>query len=388
VVVCLIEKAKMTTALTGVEEALDRLASFSSPSDPVVSLYLNLQSDEHGRREYTDFLDRAFRDQIDTFEPGSNARRHLEQDAQRIRTRIDNELQTSTRTLAVFCCSGDPALFEAIELEASIDGHRLYIDRQPHLFPLARLTEQYRRYAALLVNTHSARLFVFALGAIERKTMVENEKPRRTQGVDVWSEGEYQRNSENLHLKHMKEVADVVERVARREDIQTIVVAADEVALPLLKEAISSEVQEKLVEVRSLQMFASDADALRKTMDAFRQADAATDRDLVTRAIDAFRSRGLGTIGLARVRAALTLGQVHRLLVPAVASVAATEEVSAGVGAATAREQRTELSETVIEGLVMAARRTDAETTFVEDATLLRPAGGVAALLRFKLKHA
>ena len=234
----------MTTALTGVEEALDRLAAFSSPSDPVVSLYLNLQSDAHGRREYTDFLDRAFRDQIDTFESGSSARRHLEQDAQRIRTRIESELQTSTRTLAVFCCSGDPALFEAIELDAPIDGHRLYIDRQPHLYPLARLTDQYRRYAALLLDTHSARLFVFAVGAVERKTVVENEKPSRTPGVDVWSEGEYQRNSENLHVKHMKEVADMVERVVREEDIATIVVAADEVALPLFKEAVSSEVQE------------------------------------------------------------------------------------------------------------------------------------------------
>jgi len=378
----------MTTALTGVEEALDRLAAFSSPSDPVVSLYLNLQSDAHGRREYTDFLDRAFRDQIDTFESGSSARRHLEQDAQRIRTRIESELQTSTRTLAVFCCSGDPALFEAIELDAPIDGHRLYIDHQPHLFPLARLTDQYRRYAALLLDTHSARLFVFAVGAVERKTVVENEKPSRTPGVDVWSEGEYQRNSENLHVKHMKEVADMVERVVREEDIATIVVAADEVALPLFKEAVSSEVQENLVEVRRVGMFASDADVLRATIDAFKQADAVSDRDFVTRAIDAFRSRGLGTIGLQRVRAALTLGQVDRLLVPAVASVAATEEASGDVGAAIPKEQRTQLSEAVIEELVMAARRTDAATTFVEDATLLRPAGGVAALLRFKLKHA
>ena len=122
----------MTTALIGVEEALDRLAAFSSPSDPVVSLYLNLQSDAHGRRDYTDFLDRAFRDQIETFEPGSNARRHLEQDAQRIRTRIESELQTSTRTLAVFCCSGDPALFEAIELDAPIDGDEIPPHWQTH----------------------------------------------------------------------------------------------------------------------------------------------------------------------------------------------------------------------------------------------------------------
>src|SRR5438067_12111403 len=81
-------------------------------------------------------------------------------------------------------------------------------------------------------------------------------------------------------------------------------------------------------------MFASDADVLRATISAFKQADTVSDADFVTRAIGAFRSRGLGTIGLQRVRAALTLGQVDRLLVPAVASAAATEEASGDVGAA------------------------------------------------------
>lgn len=184
----------MTTMLATTEEILNRLARFTSPSDPVVSLYLNLRADEHGHRDYENFVDHAFHDQISTFEPGSAAPRYLEEDAQRVRRYIDRELQPSCQALAVFSCSGDPALFDAIQLNVPIDGHRLYIDRHPHLFPLARVTDQYTTYAALLVNTNAARLYVFALGTIQRKVTMQHEKPTRTSGVDVWSEGEYQRN--------------------------------------------------------------------------------------------------------------------------------------------------------------------------------------------------
>src|SRR5438552_4313852 len=191
----------MTTALATVDEILDRLAVFTSPSDPVVSLYVRLAPDGRGRRDYAGFLDRAFDDQLDTFESGSKARTCLESDAQRIRAYISNQLQDSSVSLAVFSCSGEPALFEVVELNAPIDGHRLYIDRQPHLFPLMRLTDQYAGYAALLINTNAARLYVFAIGELQRKVTINNEKATRTPGVDIWSEGEYQRNSENLHLK-------------------------------------------------------------------------------------------------------------------------------------------------------------------------------------------
>lgn len=191
---------------------------------------------------------------------------------------------------------------------------------------------------------------------------------------------------ENLHLKHLKEVAETVERVAREENIQTILVAADEVALPHLKTLFSRDVRERLIELSNLDMLASDADVIRETIDAFRRADVVTDRDLVAEVLNAFRARGLGTIGVPRVRAALTLGQVDHLLVPAIPSGTAADEASVDVEASVARDERSRLNEATVEQLVTMARQTDAAVTFIEDASLLKPAGGVAAILRFRLR--
>jgi peptide subunit release factor 1 (eRF1) len=68
--------------------------------------------------------------------------------------------------------------------------------------------------------------------------------------------------------------------------------------------------------------------------------------------------------------------------VPAATSA---DEVSPDVNASTERFAQSPLREETIEELVLHARRTDAAVTFIEDASQLVPAGGVAAFLRFQL---
>ncbi len=375
----------MATTLVDIENTLARLATYESAAAPVVSLDLDLRTDQHGQKRHAAFFERAMNEQMATFEPASPARRHLERDARRIAEFLQQGVEPSSQTAAVFSCSGEPDLFETVQLNVPSDGHRLYIDRHPHLFPLAQLTDEYAKYAALVLDTNAARLYVFAVGALQRKLIVQNEKATRTPGVDVFSEGEYQRNSQNLQLRHMKEVVDLVERVAREERIRRVFVAGGNVALPLLRAELSEDVQKKVTEIGKLDMSSPDAEVLRATLEAFRHVNAQTDRGYVEQTLNAFRSRGLGTIGLPRVRAALTLGQVDRLLVPATPKAPAADEMSAAASASPRKSRPPRLSEAAIEELVLMARRTDATVTFIEDASLLDAAGGVAALLRFRL---
>ena len=91
-------------------------------------------------------------------------------------------------------------------------------------------------------------------------------------------------------------------------------------------------------------------------------------RSVVARVLDAYRAGGLGMIGVAGVMAALDNGQVHELVL-----VADPTRLEGSDGAALA------------DALVAKARQTGARVTFVEDSALLVEAGGVGALLRFRL---
>jgi peptide subunit release factor 1 (eRF1) len=361
----------MATVTSVLDTTLDRLADFETDSAPVVSVYLDLKPDQPAQ-SHTAFLDAAGKEHED-----------LGKDFETIRQYLDTE-KPGSQAIAFFSCSGDPALFEAVPLDGPLDGHRLYIDREPHVFPLERFADQFASYAALVLNTNAARLYVFSAGAAERQITVRNKKGKRV-SAGGWSQARYQRRLENLHAKHMKEVADAVEELVRNESIARILVAADTVALPLLREQLSSKTRDLLTEVGGVDMSTPEAEVFRVTLDAFRESDQQSDQDRVDAVLNAYRSRGLGTIGLAGVRAALERGQVDRLLVPATPAATAADQASADAELTGPKEARSDLDETTIEDLVTLARRTDAEITFIEDARLLAPARGVGATLRFRI---
>ncbi|HEY8550856.1 MAG TPA: Vms1/Ankzf1 family peptidyl-tRNA hydrolase [Vicinamibacterales bacterium] len=374
----------MTTTPTTLDPVLDRLGVYVQGRHPVVSLYLDLSPDQHGRDNYRTFVTRAFADELETYPVSSAERASLEASFERIQAYLQGEIDPASHSLAIFACDGEPELFETLQLPVPVDGHRLYVNRRPHLFPLARLAGQHGTCAAVLVNTNRARVWVFAVGAIHRAEQISSEKTKRT-SAGGWSQARFQRHADEMHLRHMKEAADAVTRIVDEEHVPHVLLAGDGVALSMLREQLPQRVLDRVIESVNLDIRAPEHAVMKEAFEALRRHDQETDRVDVESALNAYRAGGLATIGLARVRAALELGQVDRLLVPAAPFAEPSARTSADVGASTPKEQVSRLPESTVEALVAAARRTDAGVTFIEDASLLAAAGGVAALLRFRL---
>src|SRR5918993_494830 len=212
---------------TTLQPILDRLSAFEPAGVPVLSLYLDTSADQHGRDNYDAFLRKELRVRGDTFPARSLQRESYDQDVERITTYMSNELRPSANGLAIFACSGADGLFEAVQLDARIEEHRLYVADRPHLYPLARVADQHPPYAVLVADTNAARLFVVGRGTTLRTEEVKSEKTRRT-SVGGWSQMRYQRHVENYHLQHAKEVVAALERVVKEDGVDQIVLAGDE----------------------------------------------------------------------------------------------------------------------------------------------------------------
>lgn len=376
---------KSITLTTPLSEYLTRLARFDPSPYPVVSLYLNLQPDEHGRDNYSAFLKKAFNQELERFEHGSPERESFKADVNRIERYLRNELDPSANGLALFACSAED-FFEAIQLLVPIDEHWLFVSSQPHLYPLARLEDQYPRYAVVVLDTNAARLFVFALGSVDREVSVRSEKPPRvSQGA--WSEARYQRHVENYQAQHIKEVAERLERLVREERIDRIILAGDHaVALPLLRDRLPRYLAEKVVDSVSLGITTPAHQILEATLEALRRKDAATDREKVEEALGAWHARGLGVAGVEATLDALEMGQVDELLISASPRAVRRPGGSEPAPGDERRPGQAEPESLVLsDTLVTKARQTGASITFIEDEKLLEPVGGVAALLRFRI---
>jgi peptide chain release factor subunit 1 len=384
--------AKTSPALaTPLYGRLEKLAAFEPQDVPVVSLYLNLASDQHGRDNFDAFLRKAFSERLKAFDANSAEHASLERDLERIQAYLSDEVNRSTNGVAIFAASGAGEFFDAIQLEAPLDEHWLFIGSVPHLYPLARLIDQYPRYASVILDTNRARIFVFGLGAVERREQVTGVKTRRN-SMGGWSQARYQRHVENFHLHHVKEVVDTLDRIVRADNIQHIIIAGDDVVVPLLKGQLPAHLNDKVVDVLKLERDAGEDEIVEATLEVLRQKDAETDAERVAELIGEWQSSGLGVAGPEATLRALQMGQVDELLITATLQTLKPVQqlpadsppgsiVSETSAPSTADAGQIRLSDE----LVTRAQQTGARVRMIEDPSLLREFGGVGALLRFRI---
>jgi peptide subunit release factor 1 (eRF1) len=373
-----------------VEEPLARLAAFEPTTFPVLSVYLNTQPDQHGRAaDPTPYLHREFKALARTWAPGSPERHSFDRDVERIVSYTSDQIDSAASGVVIFACWGTEEFFEAIQLITPVSDNRVYACSQPHLYHLARLDAQYPRYAAVLTDTNTARIFVFGLGQVIGAEEVKGRKVHRVK-VGGWSQARYQRRAGNAHHEHAKEVIERLGQIVREDKISRIILAGDQVVIPLLQEQMPPEMI-PMVEVIKLDIHASDQDVLKGTLEKLQEQEARTDAEKVNRLMQQYRARGLAVIGLETTLEALTNGQVEELLIsgaleeshpqPEEVQAIFAPEIPDSSGGTKSDEPR---QASLPDLLVTKARQTGAIVTFIEDGALLESVGGVAALLRWR----
>lgn len=313
----------------------------------------------------------------------------FERDAARIKTYLRDELRPSANGLAIFACAGADDYFRAVQLDAPVGRHQLHVYPEPYLYPLARLLDQHPRYVALIADTNSARLFVFGLGKTMSSSEARSVKVSRTQGRG-WSQMRYQRHVDNYHLHHVKEVVGMLARVVREEVVDRVVLAGDEVVIPLLREQLPRHLADKVIDVLRLDIRTPEHEVLKATMESLRGHDLQTDAERVRRLLDEYRAGGLAVVGVRDTLNALHLGQADELLLSASAREVVSDEEDFdeattegdSPGRHTLRGRAPEL--VAADLLVTRARLSGARVTFIEDTALLAGVGGCGALLRYR----
>jgi len=359
---------------------MEMLAALEPSPFPVISLYLSLTPNQNGRENWDQFIRKVFNERGKMLRIDSPERGSFDRDAERIRQYLEQPRDAAYQGIAIFACA-EAELFEAIPLETPFDDHWMFVGSVPHLYPLAKLIDTYPRYAAVMLDTNKARIQVLSLAAAERDEKVVSDKTRRT-SKGGWSQARYQRRADNVHVQHMKEVVDALDKIVREENINQVVVSADVVALSKFKEQLPAHLADKIVDT----VPQSDA------FDAIRVKDAETDVEKVQELLDEWQSGGLGVVGPEATLSAFELGQVDELIITGSVNTlkpvqklpdGATFEMQVETSDPTGRidEARLKLSAE----LIKRAQQTAASIRFIEDATLLEDVGGVGALLRFRI---
>jgi peptide chain release factor subunit 1 len=368
---------------------IERLADFDSQDLPVISLYLNAQANEHGKHDYDSFVRKALSERAKSFDADTPQRASIDEDLIKINRFLEGEVDRSTQGIAIFACSGANDFFEVLQLKAPIEANRLFVYDRPHLYPLARLVDQYPRCAVVLADTNSARIFVIALGRATNRGELQNVKTKRTQ-VGGWSQMRYQRHTENYHLHHAKEVIEKLDSLVREERIEHVILAGDEeTIIPLLRAEMSKELTDKVIDVLSLNIDTPDHEMLEESLNLYRRHNSVSDMEKVDHLLGEYQRDGLAVAGVPQTLAALSNGQVEELLIASKADALHFDdsEVEKVLTVYAPDEGLSTLDQrTVADELIRRATKlSSAKITFIEDSSRLEGVGGVGAVLRYRI---
>ena len=372
------------------EEPLERLVAFEPVALPVVSVYLNTQADQHGRDpEIMPYLEREFKALARTWGASSPERKSFDEDVEKIKKYVAEEIDPAANGVAIFACAGADGFFEALQFGAPVSDNRIYVYHQPHLYHLTKIDEQYPRYAAVVTDANSARIFVFGLGQTIDVEEVKGKKVHRVK-VGGWSQARYQRRVGNAHSAHVKEVIERLEEIVKEEKITRVILAGDPVIVPLVEEEMPQELA-KMVETMKLDVHASEQDVLTATLEKLQQEESSAAAEKVTRLLDRARGRELAVVGSEDTLEALANGQVDELLISGameqhhpeeqeIEAILAPEIPDSSGGTESEEPRLASLPDL----LITKAKQTGATITFVEDPALLESVEGVGAFLRWR----
>jgi len=374
------------------DKLLEHVLAFDPVPAPVISLYLDARVDQHGQRTFMPFVRKQLNERSKSYETNSDERLSFDEDFVRIVRYLEGEVPTSVQGIAIFACSTCNDWFEVGQFDAPFERNRLFVSDRPHLYPLARLIDQYRRYVVVLADTNRAQIFVFAAGRAVEREELQNVKTKHTK-VGGWSQARYQRHEQNYHLQHAKEVIDVLERIVREEEIENVILAGDEATvIPLLREQMPKTLQEKVVDALSLGIDTPEHELLEESLAVFKRHDSLTDMEKVERLLNEYRGDNLAVAGVPETLAALSNGQVEEMLIAAKADSIQYDEEEVekvlklyDVDGTLPEElnQRTIADELVRRANLLSSAR----VTFIEDSTRLEQLGGVGGLLRYRISE-
>jgi peptide subunit release factor 1 (eRF1) len=348
-------------------DVLRRLAEVQPSGLPVLSIYLDMRpqatGENPGVRSGLIILKDRLREIEKTLGPRGAPLDSVRTDTMRIQEYREREFPISTQGLALFACAG-AGLFEVVEAGVPFE-NQVSASPMPDLFQLARLLDEQETTVVALVDTNTARLFVSRLGFFN-EVDGPNDRDRRDyrkRSMGGWSQARYQRHIDKHRMDFAQEAAAEMERLVAAEGAVRLLLAGDEVAIPLLRDALSPDVAKLLQDdVLRVHIRAPRGDLQSEIAPLLAQVEAEDAHTVADRLLGAVQADGLGVIGVERTWTALEHGQADVLL------LAPQAPVSADV-----RSQ-----------LIRLATNTGALVEVVESHTRFEELGGVGALLRYR----
>jgi peptide chain release factor subunit 1 len=307
--------------------------------------------------------------------------------------RLSGELRSNgTQGKAVFACAAQN-LWREYEVQPTLPGTQLFVDKHFHLKPLAYLLGASPRLGVVLVDRHRARIFDLRLGELTEREDLFHPLARRgrSDGFAGYEGGHAQRRVEDEARQHFKNVAETLQELLEKGIFEKWILACQDAHRSLFEPQLHPYVSQALIGRFHADLAHVTRDEIRTDAQQILERWKSDRRhEMVSQTLTQARSNARGVTGLRRVLRSLELGEVQTLLVGENLQAHAVECTGCGhidahlVSYCPACGRVTQEIVDVGEAILPWVIRREIETFFVKDDPEFDKVGNIAALLRFR----
>ena len=360
-------------------DTLRDLADLSGPERAFLTVYLDDGDDPDAIEPHVERVRALLAD-----EPAEAE--HFEESLAIVRELLDAHDPPEGGALAVYASwAGD--LRQAYALPEPV-GTRLWMGDAPFVRPAFELLDEHETYAAVLVDNTSARVYLVSADEVEREAGVRGDVKNRVK-KGGWSQKRYARRREKQIETYATEIADgLAELFAERGFARIVLIGSDE-PVQAVREALRTDLRDRLVGSRSVDGNASDEEALDAAADLAEEGERQSEQELWVAIREQGMGPGLAAFGPTAVLKALREARVETVLMDREAEFDGTkcracEHVAHGTPRTCQVCGSSDVFEVdLAETLTAQAARTGAEVDFADPFDALTEVGRVAALLRY-----
>jgi peptide subunit release factor 1 (eRF1) len=298
---------------THLQSVLQTLAAYSGTDEPFVSIYLDWVPDGNGKRPSLRLLEDELGATAERMAGDAKYRDGFEADRAQIMAYLNREAPKDVRSIAIFACH-DQRVWTTLPLRCTVDT-AISVDRNPHIFQLARLIGDHESCAVVLAEGQEARIYVIGLTSIEQ--IAETEAAEKIKRFDQGGQAQmlFQRRTDNLIKAHMRDIVARLERIIARHDLQHVIIAGNDSIKGMVMDAMTVPITTRLIDYIHLEPN-SNMKTILETVEPMLHEVTRRKQAYVLAALDEQVTAigGLGALGVAETALALSKGQVETLL--------------------------------------------------------------------------
>ncbi|BCB96498.1 hypothetical protein JZK55_14200 [Dissulfurispira thermophila] len=278
-----------------------------------VSLYLNVDPMFNPKGDYMVHFKNMMKNTMDSLDKA--VYKVVKDDLEKIEKYVTSNKRIFKKGLALISSTAT-SFWKEYNMNVPVK-NELIIDKTPYTKPLMDILDNYQRFAVLLVDKESARIFIVHLGEIVEYGEVHTPDipgKHKKGGWFALSQNHYERHIDYHIGMHLKDVVEKVDAFISGEYIGRLVIGGSEEAVSMVKGMLHKTVLDKVIGTVRIEMFAKNDEVLRKVEPVISAYEKKKEEETVERLISKAMKSENAVLGLDNVINALQEQRVMKLV--------------------------------------------------------------------------